>query len=240
MSDRPATPNPGRAMWGFVEAFVSGGMLVALWMMPQWLWGGEVHITGGHRLSRAFIEQAAGLPSGHALYRIDPEAIRARLRAVPAIEDVRVRRWLFPARLDLTVRERSARAVVANQPQPTYLDSFGESYSLPGGGAAGEAPAIVAELATASLTMEERTALRALFAAWPRGGRGTLDLRDPASWSASIDGIRVGLGAPSDLPQKLTVFSHLVPLARRAGKTIQYVDLRFPEAPTIRTSEATR
>jgi cell division septal protein FtsQ len=235
LSERPASPDLARALWGFVEAFVVGGALVALWMMPQWLWTGDVKVVGCDRLSPAFVERTAGLPAHATLYRVDPEAIRRRLMAVSAIENVRIRRWLFPPRLEIAIRERMPRAAVLGT--GGYLDAWGESFTLPGSPVT---PPVTALLGSASLSPESRLALRTLLGSWPRGSRGTLDLRDPASWSVTMDGVTLGLGSPTDLSRKLSVYAHLQPLARQSGKTLQYVDLRFPEAPTIRTSEATR
>lgn len=237
MSDRPAASFPAHGPWGFIQAFVLGGALVALWLMPQWTWDGELRVTGVHRLTHAQVERAVKGLEGKPLFLVDPAAIRDRIRGLDGVEDVKVRRWLLPARIEVTVKERSPVLRVAGG--SAYLDATGVAFRLP---TAAEPAAIPIEAVVSSRSLQptELAALKVLLANWPQGAKGTLDLRDPAAWSATIDGVQVMFGAPDEMAAKLRLYSHLLPLARKSGKAIRYMDLRFPEAPTVRTSEATR
>lgn len=238
MSDR--APFSGRGPWGFIQAFVLGGALVALWRMPQWLWTGEARIEGAKRIDPQYARRVALGDRGLPLFRIDPRLIRARLMELEAVEDVKVRRWLFPARVEIVLQERVPVVRVEGKASPTYLDSAGKAFTLPPGAKPEKAIALGVHLASASLAPADRTALRRLLDTWPKGSVGVVDMRDPASWSARIDGIRVLLGTSEALDEKFRVFEHLIPLARQGGKRLEYIDLRFPEAPTIRALEATR
>lgn len=235
MSDRPAASFPAHGPWGFIQAFVFGGALVALWLMPQWNWQGELRVSGVQRLTHDQVAKAVKGLEGKPLYLIDPATIRDRIRSLDGVEDVKVRRWLLPARIEVTVKERSPVLRVAGG--AAYLDATGVAFRMPKGADPTAIP-IEAVVASRSLLPSEQAALKELLANWPKGARGTLDVRDPASWSATINGVRVMLGGPEEMPEKLRLYSHLLPLARKSGKAIRYMDLRFPESPTVRTSEA--
>lgn len=237
MSDRPAASFPAHGPWGFIQAFVLGGALVALWLMPQWRWDGELRVSGTRRLTHDQVAKAAKGSEGRPLFLVDPATIRDRLRGLEGVEDVKVRRWLLPARVEVTVKERSPVLRVAGA--ASYLDATGVAFRLQKQ-ADKQAIPIEALVASRSLYATEQAALKALVANWPAGARGTVDLRDPASWSATIDGVQVLFGAPDEMREKLRLYSHLLPLARKSGKAIRYMDLRFPEAPTVRTFEAPR
>jgi len=230
LSDR--LPGP----WGFIQAFVLGGALVALWLMPQWNWDGELRVSGTRRLSQDAVAKAVKGSEGKPLFLIDPAAIRERIKRLDGVEDVKVRRWLLPARVEVTVKERSPILRVAGG--SAYLDATGVAFRLPSAEDTRAIP-IEAIVATRSLYATEQAALKVLVSNWPKGAKGTVDLRNPAAWSAVIDGVQVQLGAPEQMAEKLRLYSHLLPLARQSGKAIRYMDLRFPEAPTVRTSEAT-
>lgn len=223
--------------WGFIQAFVLGGGLVAFWLMPQWQWDGEVHVKGLHYLSAQLITRSAGLPSSGSLYQLNPSEIRERLLKIEAIQDAKVRRWLFPPRLDIEIQERFPKVRVLGAVTPTYMDTQGILFTLPV--SARPSTPLSVKVGTGSLSTSDSAALRSLLEVWPKESSGTLDLRDAASWSAVVDGVRVDLGRADRLGEKLRLYSHLLPLAREAGKAVQYIDLRFPEAPTIRASEAT-
>ncbi len=235
MSDRPAALFPAHGPWGFIQAFVLGGALVALWLMPQWNWAGELRIAGNQRLTHDKVAKAVKGLEGKPLFLIDPAAIRARVKGLDGVEDVKVRRWLLPARIEVTVKERSPVLRVAGG--SAYLDATGVAFRLPAGADQAAIP-IEALVASRSFLPTEQAALKVLLANWPQGARGTLDVRNPAAWGATIDGVQIMLGAPEQMAEKLRLYSHLLPLARKSGKAIRYMDLRFPESPTVRTSEA--
>ncbi|HEY9855564.1 MAG TPA: FtsQ-type POTRA domain-containing protein [Stenomitos sp.] len=236
MSERPAAWSFTHGPWGFIQAFVLGGALVALWLMPQWTWDGELRVAGIRRLSHDEIAKAAKGSEGKPLFLIDPATIKERIQHLDGVEDVKVRRWLLPARVEVTVKERSPILRVAGG--SAYLDATGVAFRLPNGEDTKAIP-IEALVSTRSLDVTEQAALKVLVASWPEGAKGTVDLRNATAWSAVIDGVQVLLGAPQDMAEKLRLYSHLLPLARKSGKAIRYMDLRFPEAPTVRTSEAT-
>ena len=228
---------PGRGPWAFFQAFILGGATLALWVMPQWSWDGNVQVEGLHYLSSQLILRTAALPTKGRLFQIDPAKIRSRLLQLDAVEDAKVRRWLFPARLDIEIKERTPMVRLLGTTPPTYLDNQGIPFTLP---ASSSPPTrLSVSIASGTLTPEDRLDLQTLLLNWPTGSRGTLKICDPASWSATIDGVPVVLGSGDNLGEKLHLYSQLLPLARRAEKAVEYIDLRFPEAPTLRASEAT-
>ena len=73
----------------------------------------RVEVTGASRLAPQQVELAAGVVRGVPLARVDTDAVRARLQALPAVRRVEVdRRW--PGTLLLHVHERVPVAVAAD------------------------------------------------------------------------------------------------------------------------------
>ncbi len=78
-----------------------------------------VVVTGTSVLTRAQVEQAAAVPMGLPLIRVDVEAIEARVRELPPVANVSVSRGL-PGTVTVAVTERT----------PVYAMSAGSMFSL--------------------------------------------------------------------------------------------------------------
>ena len=72
-----------------------------------------------------------------------------------------------------------------------------------------------------------------LLNAWPHDQGGRLDLRDPKDVFASIGSWPVRLGEVDDVQLKFTTFQSLQPLATRYKDRLKYINLRFPNSPTL-------
>ena len=69
-----------------------------------------VRISGLHQLTQAEVLEAAGVSDRSSLLFLDPAEVRNKLKAVPLVRDVAVRK-LFPNDLNLAVTERDAAGV---------------------------------------------------------------------------------------------------------------------------------
>ncbi len=225
---------------------VVAAIIVAAWRAPQWRWRGTYEISGNQTVSRAAIERLLPHPIGRPLFLIDPRSIRRSLGAAfPSISRVEVRRWLFPNRISITVVERKPAARVMSTELATgspllYLDESGHAYpsihplTVP----------LVADVVRLPLSPGDRRIFLRLLAAWPDGMSGLIDMRDPAHLvarvAASIDAatrsFEVFLGAPKDLDSKFLALDRILPLAEATGKTLEYVDVRFPDAPAFKVA----
>ena len=84
----------------------------------------SVTIAGLKSLTPAEILHDAGVSGRNSLVLLDPGALRARLKAVPLVEDVSVRK-LFPNDLHITVTERDAAAVWQKDGQLSLVSTDG-------------------------------------------------------------------------------------------------------------------
>lgn len=226
MSDRRGGP------WAFMQAFLYGGGLGAIWLMPQWQWTGDVRLAGSERPEVRVVANASA--DARPLFLVDPARWREPLERDPAIAQVQVHRWLFPPRVEITVKERVPVARVVDATGMVYLDRGGRAFPL-------AQPQVVtwsARLGGRTLSATESLAWRELLAVWPGRAPVQVDLRDPASWSLHVEGVSMLFGAPTRLADKVRAQAHLRPLAQAAGQPLRYLDLRFPETPTVRVETA--
>ncbi len=218
-----------RLFAGIVQAFLLGGAGVALWAMPQWTWQGDLRVAGAKRLLAAPLALALAEEKGKPLYRIDPEGVRREVLKNPAIADAKVRRWLFPARLEVTLSEREPLARL-NDGQ--VVDYEGVVFRTPEG-ARDMKLGLQAPLEEGRLTGAALQALREL-SLYGEGLSGEVDLRRPGDWTGTLNGVAVRFGEGRAIADKLHVFKHLLPLARSGTRAVEYIDLRSPEAPVVK------
>lgn len=86
-----------------------------------------VEVTGARIVSAEQVRERAEVPLGAPLARVDLEAVRARVAAMPTVESVRVdRSW--PGTVRVAVRERAPAAAVARAGRFTLVDRDGVLY----------------------------------------------------------------------------------------------------------------
>ncbi len=90
----------------------------------------EVRVVGTQFLTPLQVQQAAEVPMKEPLARVDLEEVRARVRGIPAVDRVAVRRS-WPSTLVLEVVERTPVAAVPTAPkQFTLIDGSGVPYRV--------------------------------------------------------------------------------------------------------------
>jgi hypothetical protein len=267
----------GYARFLFACAMAYG--LFRFWISPIWDWNGQMAITGNRLVTRVEVTERLKIPRKTALYRLNPQYIAAQLSEVPAIGRVAVRRWLFPARLELTIIERQALVEIADDKAPAPDDSpaHASSPSPPSSSPIpSPSPTTAGPMALAPMTANEKGLRRwidqegvvfaapprlmtarfgilvhtdlppgshlpptvqnhlfELLNAWPHDQGGRLDLRDPKDVFASIGTWPVRLGEVDEVALKFTTFQQIQPLATRYKDRLRYINLRFPNSPTL-------
>lgn len=113
------------APWGLLAlgACVIGLLGWAVFVSPV-LGVRHVVVIGTLHLDPAQVRQAAGVPVGTPLARVDVAAVQARVQALPPVGQVRAtRRW--PSTLLISLTERTPVGAVANGKQFDLLDDHG-------------------------------------------------------------------------------------------------------------------
>src|SRR5689334_17335306 len=87
----------------------------------------QVEVTGTDLLTPLQVEQAATVPLGEPLARVDLDAVRARVQALPAVDHAEVSRS-WPATVSIEVVERTPVAAVPSGQVWTMLDDDGVAY----------------------------------------------------------------------------------------------------------------
>jgi cell division protein FtsQ len=140
----------------------------------------SVEVSGVALLSEDEVRQAAAVPLGQPLARVDTASVRRRVAALPAAERVEVSRG-WPATLRIEVTERTAVAAVKRDKAYQIYDGFGVAFqtvsAVPAGVVPVEFPATdhperplrAALRVIASLTPELRSELVKLVVHSPAG-----------------------------------------------------------------------
>ncbi|MGE5708217.1 MAG: cell division protein FtsQ/DivIB [Bacteroidota bacterium] len=202
---------------------------VALWLAPFWHFQNLISVSGNRTVpTDRILRQAMIQPA--TLFRIDPVAVRSRIEQIPEIEKALVRRWLFPARLEIDVTERHPFAQIASG--SLFLDLSGIPFQAP----AQHTPIQV--LMSSTRDVRALQSFRAIAARWPKDVKGLIDLRSPEDIRIDLQGLVARFGKGEDIEEKFQVLFRLLPLAKRYGNRLEYVDLRFPQSPTLKCKPA--
>ena len=270
--------------WTLLASIVLAYAIYWLWSSPAWAWHGSLDVMGNRIVPREEILARLSLPPGMPLFRIDPAVIRRELTTEPAIAHVVVRRWLFPARLEVMVLERQPLAAIAGFGD-RWLDGEGTVFIAP---KALVKPACGVRIATAlepggHLPSKLMGGMITLLESWPKPPAGSIrsdassrsldattrsqspqptetkgsaakppssarskapdekasdpglvDVTRLSDVYAEMGGTRIRLGDLTEVPRKLGLVRHLMPLASKYGDRLEYIDVRFPKNPSLK------
>lgn len=193
----------------------------------------SIKISGLDELNRDEVLDAAGLSDRNSLLFLDAAAVRNRLKAVPLVREVAVRK-LFPNSLLLDVKERDSAAIWQKDGQLSLVAADGVAIDGVRDARFNALPFVVGDGANAHLA--DFTAL--LDSAG--------DLRDRISAGIFVGGRRWTLKMDSGVDVMLPEVDPKTALARLAAldhtaklvdKDVIWLDLRVPGRITARLSE---
>ncbi len=199
---------------------------------------GEVEVRGAAQTGAAAVVEAAAIPEGQLMVRLDIGAVRRRVEALPWVAEARVeRRWPRTVRVSVAEREALVTAQAADgswvlvdasgrslasvpSPPPGYLRLSGPvppgppGSALPSGarGALAAAAAIPASLAGSVAAV-----------AWEADGSVSLGL---------VPDGRAVLGPPDRLADKFLALGTVLATGEVAPGDV--VDVQVPSAPVVR------
>jgi cell division protein FtsQ len=111
---------------GLGVLLVLGGLTWLIYGTPV-LGVRDVKVVGAQLLTPEQVQQAVGVPDDEPLARVNLDHVRARVRAIPAVDRVVVRRS-WPSTLVVEVVERTPIAAVPAGKQFTLIDRSGVPY----------------------------------------------------------------------------------------------------------------
>ena len=224
--------NAGR--WRRIRLVLLALVLVAAVSASAWLvffsryvTAQDVEVTGAGRIGTARVERAADVPTGTPLARLDLDAVRTRVEAVPAVKRAEVSRS-WPHAVRIAVTQRTPIAVINQGEGLQALDAdgvlFGHYATRPR-----RMPLVNAPPDTADEALVEAGRV---IASLPAGIAGRVDTIQVASVDKIQlvlgNGRRVLWGSAEDSSQKAEV---LAVLLKRPG---QQIDVSVPGRPTTR------
>lgn len=220
-----------------LRAVQYGGLALVLALGLGWLVGfsplltvRQVQVTGEERVAAQEVLDAAGVPLGVPLSRLDMDGIRGRVEAIRAVAAADVQRRP-PYTVRISVTERLATAVVRTPSGYELVDDRGVRFA-PVAQPPDDLPMLATRVAQPSpYVLERATAvLRALPAA-VRGRVASVNADSPYDVSLRLDrGVQVVWGGPEESEHKAAV---LAALMRRPAKVY---DVSVPTAPVTRGS----
>jgi cell division protein FtsQ len=187
----------------------------------------SAQVTGNSSISSARIARAADVPTGTPLARVNLDAIRKRVEAIPAVRRAEISRS-WPHRVHVAVTERIPLAVVNRGNGLQALDedgvTFGRYAKRPPG-----LPLVRTQPDTPAEAMAEGGKVIASLPSTIAGRVDTVEVDSIDQISLVLrNGRRVVWGSAEDSAQKAEV---LAVLLRRPSQTI---DVTVPGRPTTR------
>lgn len=203
---------------------VAGVLTVWLVYFSSVLAVGGVRVEGVVTVPEQTVTEAAAVPAGEPLARIDLAAIAARVRAIPAVADARASRS-WPDRVVITVTERVAVVAVAAGDRFDLVDATGSRFRQVSARPDGLPQAIV----TGSRRDVTTRSVVTVAAALPDDLRSrvrSIAAASPDSINLHLGGgVRVVWGSADHSDRKATV---VVALMRRNAKVY---DVSAPDSP---------
>lgn len=203
-------------------------LVFGVWVVlfSTWLGMRHLQVVGLHRVTPAEVAAAADVAPGTPLARVDLEAVRARIEAIPAVESATVNRG-WPHSVDVTVHERQPVAAVHARGRWWSMDRTGVLF----GASLSPDPAMAIVEIDAGGTVATRRQAAAVLGALPPDLRD-LTKRVSAAFEDSItlhlsDGAQVRWGNASASAQKAAVLRALLPRKAR------YYDVSVPSQPAV-------
>lgn len=182
---------------------------------------GSIRVVGPEWMESDRVAEAAAVELGTPLARVDVDAVRARVQALPRVADVEVRRG-WPRELVIVVTPRTPVAVVPTGSGWTLVDATGRAYVD-----VAERPGGLPELSTSGDGTAEAVAVAAGLPADLRSRVTSIaaTTRDTVTLTLR-SGAEVTWGSAERAELKARVLTAMLPLQARA------YDVSAPELPT--------
>lgn len=204
---------------------VAGSVWLVFW--SSYLTVTSAQVTGNSAIASAKIARVADVPVGTPLARVDLDAIRRRVEAMPAVRSADVSR-AWPHRVHVAVTERVPIAVVNRGDGLRALDAsgvmFGSYAKVPKG-----LPLVRTQPDTPTEALAEGGKVIGALPASIAGRVATIEVDSIDQISLVLrNGRRVVWGSAEDSPQKAEVLAVLLP------RGAQVIDVTVPGRPTTR------
>jgi cell division protein FtsQ len=201
---------------------------------PQTLPLSSVQIRGEFiKVSEQELRGAVQPAALKGFFTTDVKAVRERVRALPWVEDVAVRR-IWPDRLSLTVLEQQA---VARWNGQGLLNTRGEVFSPPAASYPHGLPLLEGPEGSNIAVLKQYRAIQDALAALAREPVHVVqDAR--RAWRVKLDnGLQIALGREQSL-QRLQRFTRVyAQLFRQRVNEIDYIDLRYTNGLAVRWTQ---
>lgn len=196
----------------------------------------RVAVSGSARVTPEVRKAALAAIDGRSLLRADPDAIAARIAALPTVRSATVDR-AFPHTLRIRVTPERAVAVAPSAQGTVVLSSTGRVMGMArrsGLPVVSAAPADVPGVG--GLVSAPRLLEQVALAAAPRRDMrlAAIGYGDDGLLARTAGGIDLRLGDGRDLAVKLKVARAVL---RRAAAAPRYVDVTVPTAPVLRAAQ---
>lgn len=230
-------PKRRRRQWRrqALAAFGSGLLLWGLYLLVTAPWWriGDVRVLGAPQNQARQIHSAILHLDviGQPLWRVDPQAVERLVTSHGWVQQAQVRRWLFPARLDVYLSARSGW---------TRLIWQGKTHTIDEGGSKVQDVArlpLLFQIDRQRPTVDQLACMHRMADAWrlkQLEGHGVYQVTDPKRivWFSGQE--TVWLGTTEQLSAKLAAYQRIKPLAKAKGKRLEYIDLRWWQNPVLK------
>jgi cell division protein FtsQ len=224
------------------RAMLLAAGVVVLALLGWGLWSGpllavrSVQVDGATTLPAELVREAAGIPDGRSLLRVDVDAAREAVAELPQVESVTVTRG-WPSRVVITLVERTPLAVVGDAGRRSLVDERGVLFDT----VTGEAPAGVVPLTVRDPGPDDEATRAALTAIAALPGALREQIAEVSADDADAvvltlgDGTVVRWGGADESGKKAEILAALLDqLADGTLEPAAELDLSVPSAVVVR------
>lgn len=200
-----------------------------------------VEVQGQRLLTAEEVVHVAAIDEGTSLFLVNSAAVSQRLRALPRVASVVVRRY-WPHRVVLEIKERAGLLLIPCGEVWFEVATDGMVLAMHHSGQVAGLP-LLEGLDAASIAVgmplpggQGRGIVTALASlAGVRGGLSRAALTPNGLEAYLADGTLLYLGTPTaDLQGRLGVALEILAEMQSRGKAIQYIDVRVPGQPVVK------
>jgi cell division septal protein FtsQ len=206
-----------------------------LWLSDQWQWEpGAVEINGANFTDTDRLKRQLSFDKGAPLYRIKTTLEDSQLEAFPSIKKISIRRYLFPARIELTVVEREP--FLRLKKKGYYIDREGIVFKGPGNLLkSNQWPQTTLDYDGQKMSSQAFEDLKLWLQLWNLDHTLEIALLDN-SWWISSNHKRFKLGGVGDnFSKRIPVFNVL---KLRNYPNLDFIDVTTPDSPSMRVKQA--
>ena len=240
-----------------IRLIIIAGLVYGLYLLvksPKWIIDKDIFTTSNPKLeiinnkivpTYKILNELRKIPvSNEPIYKFDTGKIRANLLELEPVDDIYIRRYWFPARLQIIVKERVPLISVYSDENSTMISFFTEDGVLIGGDYLPLQNSVetIKVLSNNGFRQWDKTKIDMIKSVCDYVEEVTtdrvnyVDMRNESDVFIKLNGIKLRVGTLDDgIYDRVSRIVGIIPQLNKITKSIDYIDLRWKSAAYIKT-----